>query len=385
MKGLIILLIGLSFPLIGPSAPPPATKEPTTPFVIWSEKSDAATGILNNPFLVKDLILTGSERGVVIARRVADGKPVWRLEFGKRILHQPCDDDELVYVTSELGLTAVNIRDGKKAWDFGSAEMDGPSVVLKEKGLVYVAGTDGIMYAVETKSGKQRWTSDFITDAPKDPPGVDGARARMKYKARPTGMSSDGETLFLCVFDQSRVVAVDATTGKQKWSFQSGGWMYGPAAFGEKYVFAGSQDSFLYALDKTTGKEVWKFEVKGRVDRRPAVDDTHVFFASSNGTVYCADQTFGKKVWSFDSKEGTTRPSDVRLSSAHRGTLYLSGRDGYVFALSAATGDVKWRLRPENKDERFGTVTIIGTSILATSSPVERNMPGSAIVSIGVK
>src|SRR2546428_763612 len=123
--------------------------------------------------------------------------------------------------------------------------------------MVYVGGNDGNVYAVDAKTGKERWKSDFIADAPPDRPEYPGDKARIQNTlARPSALASDGESLFLSVFDQSRVVAINATTGKRLWSFQTGGWTGGTVVATSKHVFVGSQDGFFYCLDKKTGKQV---------------------------------------------------------------------------------------------------------------------------------
>src|SRR5205823_2415950 len=132
-------------------------------------------------------------------------------------------------------------------------------------------------------------------DAPPDRPGFPSARARgAKSPARPSALANDGETVFLSVFDQSRLVAVHAATGKAAWSFQAGGWVYGPAAVTPTRVFVGSQDNHFYCLDKQTGKQLWKFETKNRIESGGATDSRWVYFGSCDGGFYCLSQADGK-------------------------------------------------------------------------------------------
>ena len=120
-----------------------------------------------------------------------------------------------------------------------------------------------------------------------------------KTKARPSSLTSDGETLFLSVFDQCRIVAVKAADGKRLWSFQTGGWLFGSAVTTKSHVFVGSQDKVFYCLDKRTGRKVWSHQTKWRIESGGAVDDNYVYFGSCDGGLYCLKQSDGKLQWRF--------------------------------------------------------------------------------------
>lgn len=201
---------------------------------------------------------------VSCAYRCDDGNGSWVHEHGTRIYHRPSSDGQRIYFSSAKGLTAVMVEGGAESWRCDFASCDGPTFALSNKEMVVVGGNDGVLYAFDAKTGKQMWTSDFIADAPPDPPNFSGERARMtNTKARPSALASDGETLFLSVFDQCRVIAVNATNGKRLWSFQTGGWVHGSAVANEKHVFFGSQDNAFYCLDKRTGKRSGAAKRKG--------------------------------------------------------------------------------------------------------------------------
>src|SRR5438067_1206255 len=80
-----------------------------------------------------------------------------------------------------------------------------------------------------------------------------------------TSMACDDECIYQSIFDQCRVVALDAETGKRLWSYQTKGWIYGAPVIAREFLFIGSQDKCLHCLDKRTGKTIWQFETKGRI------------------------------------------------------------------------------------------------------------------------
>ena len=118
-----------------------------------------------------------------------------------------------------------------QAWHTKVPSGDGPVLAVPGPGLVCAACDDGTLHALDAATGERRWAADFLADAPKDPPGFRGDVARVgTAKARPAALTTDGGAVFVSVYDQSRVVAFDAATGKRLWSFQAGGWVSGGAA-----------------------------------------------------------------------------------------------------------------------------------------------------------
>lgn len=370
----------------GRTAPVPKDRELNNPFIKWSVTEEFAGNEPYGPLVVKDLVVVGTEKGDLRAYRCQDGKPVWLHQHGKRIFLQPSTDGQRIYFTSQKGLTAVTVADGKLLWNFNLRSCDGPTLVLEKKGLVYVGGHDGHLYALNLKTGKQEWSSDFIADAPADPPGFDGAVARItNTKARPTAITTDGETLFLSVFDQCRIVAIDATTGKRRWSFQTKGWVYERAAATVDRVFVGSQDKCFYCLDKGTGKEVWKFATKSRVESGGVVDEKQVYFGSCDGGLYCLDQKTGKECWRFATElQSDGKPSAIySVPVLHRGMLCFSAGEGQTYGVDLLSGKGKWKIRPSDGSGIYSSPVSDGSLFFAVTRAGNKGFP--SLVAIGLR
>ena len=281
----------------------------------------------------------------------ADGSEIlWQQDRPGRIAGTaPLVRGDRIYLASSLGLSAHSRSDGKVLWEYpieGGAS--GSSPILAD-GKVVVAGSDGFVHAVDPATGAAAWKHDIAGDAPADPPGFDGKRARFTdSRARPGTMATDGSTLFLPVFDQCRVVALDAATGGRRWSFQSKGWTYAePTVAGDDLLFT-SQDKKLYCLDKKTGQPRWSFATGWRVESGVAVRGGSAYFGSCDGNFYRVDLRTGLKVWAFETPKG---------DDGHRFPIYSSplvdaeavcfgSFDGAAYALDVATGAIKWKVRP---------------------------------------
>lgn len=348
--------------------------------VRWTQTKDFQSNEPYDPLVVQGKVIMGTDRGQLRAFQCENGDPVWSLENRARIFHTPCSDGQRVYFSSDRGLTAVKVEDGTEVWRFGVVSCDGPCLALARQGMVIVAGNDGVLYCVDAQTGKQVWTSDFLADAPRNPPGFSGKLARISdTKARPTALSSDGEALFLSVFDQCRIVAVRATDGKRLWSFQSGGWMYGSAIATERHVFVGSQDKFFYCLDKRTGKKVWSHETKGDVESGGAVDNEFVYFGSCDGRVYCLNQADGHERWRF----ATERRAIYSVPILQKGNVFFAAADGQAYAVDQQTGKLKWKVRPSKGSELYCSPATDGIRFFVVTRPSRRAHGVASLVAIG--
>lgn len=355
--------------------------------VRWTVTNDFESNGPHDALVVEDKVIVGTDKGQLRAYRCKDGKSVWVHEHGTRIFHRPCSDGQRIYFSSAKGLTAVKVEDGTEAWRFGLACCDGPTLALAKQGIVFVGGNDGNLYALDAKSGKQVWASDFIADAPPDPPNFAGERARLaNTKTRPSALASDGETLFLSVFDQCRIVAVNATDGKRLWSFQTGGWVYGSAVATEKHVFIGSQDNAFYCLDKRTGKKLWSHQTKGRIESGGAVDDKFVYFGSCDGGVYCLNQSDGQARWRFATDQKDGRNSAIySVPVLRQDGVYFAAGEGQAYAVNRHTGALKWKVRPSRGSELYCSPATDGALFFLVTRASDKVTGEPSLVAIGPK
>jgi outer membrane protein assembly factor BamB len=363
-----------------------ATAQEERAFVRWAITEDFISNAPNNPLVVRDMVIVGTDMGQLRAYGCKDGNSVWVHQHGERIFHRPCSDGERIYFSSEKGLTAVKVDDGTFAWNFSLFACDGPPHVIATHGKVYVGGHDGNLCALDVRTGHQMWSADFVADAPPDPPLFDGAKARMaNTKARPTALASDGETLFLSVFDQCRIVAFNAANARKLWSFQSGGWVFGSAVATEKHVFFGSQDKSYYCLDKQTGTKVWSHPTKSRVESGGAVDDAYVYFASCDGGLYCLNQADGEPRWRFaiDKPQGHTS-AIYSVPILHQGSVYFAAGEGQAYAVHQQSGELEWRVRPSEGSELFCSPDTDGTSIFLTTRADFAGKGAASLLAIGL-
>jgi eukaryotic-like serine/threonine-protein kinase len=147
-----------------------------------------------------------------------------------------------------------------------------------------------------------------------------------------------------------------------RWRFHAGGSMVSSPVVSGGVVYVGSGDGNLYALRQTDGTVIWRYTTQGDVTSSPAVFDRAVFFASTDGFVYAVDAATGALRWRFKTG-GESRfqargihgikpptqmmadPFDLFISSPAiaAGIVYIGSGDHSVYALDAASGDLRWK------------------------------------------
>lgn len=147
-----------------------------------------------------------------------------------------------------------------------------------------------------------------------------------------------------------------------KWAFKTDGWVISSPSLAGGWVYFGSDDKNLYALDASTGEQKWKFSTGGPVRSSPAVVAGTVYFVSYDGNFYALEAASGKLKWKFATvgekqfeapglhgyfPRAQTVPDfwDFYQSSpaVDAGLVYFGSGDGNVYALAAATGELKWK------------------------------------------
>jgi eukaryotic-like serine/threonine-protein kinase len=149
-----------------------------------------------------------------------------------------------------------------------------------------------------------------------------------------------------------------------KWKFQTRGAIVSSPAVVDGVAYVGSDDHILYAVDLASGGLKWKFKTGSRVASSPAVASGTVYFGSYDDNFYAVDIATGKLKWKFKTagehrftathlhgtqpvKEAMPDPFDCYLSSPAiwQGNVYFGSGDGNVYALDAASGDLKWKFK----------------------------------------
>jgi outer membrane protein assembly factor BamB len=194
-------------------------------------------------------------------------------------------------------LVKLNAKTGKLVWyhqvtphDLYDWDFQGPPILMKAGGkqIVVAAGKSGIVLAADRETGKVIWQRAVGRHNGHDEDGVlamNGEASKIKAGTLYPGtlggviapMSTDGSTVFAPIVNYpgkvesgsqlgegggkagGEVVALDAATGKVKWSSEETVTpAYGATTVVNDLVFATNYEGVVSALDVKTGQVVWR-------------------------------------------------------------------------------------------------------------------------------
>lgn len=201
------------------------------------------------------------------------------------------------------------------------------------------------VYALDAATGASLWQTHLgSAGGVVTAPAVDASRG-LVYVA-----SSDGQ-----------VYALDAVNGHIVWFFFAGAALAGTPRVFNGTVYVGSDGGTFYALDASTGRLIWFATLGTRLQATPIVANGLVYFSDfDTGTVYALNATNGgPPIWTFHPTfKSVTR---VGLTIAN-GLLYeavftiLPSQPDHVsvYAITATTGAYTWRWDGLSNGNFFG-------------------------------
>ncbi len=271
----------------------------------------------------------------------------WQFHTAGQVFSSPAISNGVLYVgSSDHFLYALDLSSGTQKWKFKTESRITSSPAVAQ-GLVYVASYDGNLYAVDVLTGQEKWK--FKTE------GEHRFAAKHLHGASPVAetmpdpfdfyLSSpvvwNGAVYFGS--GDTHIYALDASSGKLKWKFQTGNVVHASPAISAGVLYVGSWDSYFYALDAATGAEKWRFKTGEDEDTHnqvgiqssAAVANGIVYFGCRDSNFYAVDAATGKQRWAFSNKGSWVIASPAVLD----GKVYFATSDtGLFHVLDAQSG-----------------------------------------------
>jgi len=245
----------------------------------------------------------------------------WKFATGNTITANPGAGGGRVYVGStDNNFYAVTAAGGRKAWSFQSGAVTAAPEVVGS--VVCLATSEGHFYALRAADGARAW--DVATGVPaifKPTWAVDGGNVIIAQEGTPAR-------------------AYDAATGAKGVGFstQEPYVMTLTAANGILYALDAS--GILYAFRTATGAEIWHGQLLSSDDQPGtplAVDGDAIYLGTVAGTVYAISAASGKVRWTYHPGSG------IQSSLAFAdGMVYLKDGNGNVQAINNASGKRTW-------------------------------------------
>jgi outer membrane protein assembly factor BamB len=105
--------------------------------------------------------------------------------------------------------------------------------------------------------------------------------------------------------------AVDSETGKIRWTHRVGGNLPSSPAIDGPRVLVASQDGTVTALSRESGDQLWQVRRRGRSSRRPS-SSALAYFGSHDGRLFAVKADSGRVVWAYRRAAHQREPHDRR-------------------------------------------------------------------------
>ncbi len=309
-----------------------------------------------------ELVLAGNEDGFVYAYSAQTGKLQWKFQTDGPILSDVAVYDKLAFVgSSDKKFYAIDMATGLKKWSAELENIPQNSCPLIANGIVYVTDQKQL-YAFEAKTGKEQWRTKGENGFGTSPVLANGficvggrsklsaielSKGEEKWAFNTSGNiiaspAVSGGLLFLCIdrSDSSGLRAIDTATGKEKWSGDTTvNQIRSSPTVSNGYIYVGSQNRKLFACDAIGGALKWGLSLDAPVVSSPQVIDSLLYLNTFAGTsAYVLGANLNNKPllkWQFAQGEGLI---DNNSPVYANGTLYTTGKAGFLVAVDAVTG-----------------------------------------------
>ena len=141
----------------------------------------------------------------------------------------------MVYMCVEPMLLALDVKTGMEKWKFGGNDLKTLAATpVLANGLLVAPASDGLIHALEAKTGKEKWTEKWTY---KSEFGGFGAAA---------AAAADGVFYFV---DGELIIALDLKTGAKKFEAKYGSTFPTTSlAVANGCLFVGTIDGYLWAI-----------------------------------------------------------------------------------------------------------------------------------------
>ncbi|MER6423413.1 serine/threonine-protein kinase [Streptomyces sp. NPDC001137] len=281
---------------------------------------------------VADGRIHASDGPTLFALDCREGADLWRLSTDAWVYSLKADRGTVVTGTRGGGVQAWDASNGQKLWELTGAQTDfespeaGPTV---HEGTAYV-WQDARLRALDARTGKERWSYP-IGDAA----SCGGVPVRVTH-------APDG---YVYVSAGTRVLAVDVASGHVRWHFEAPAVFLCPPTFAPGPAVTGGGIYLVdylgtvYALDATDGRDRWRIATESRASIDPVlVAAGHVHVGSGKG-LYTLDAVTGTPKWRFQAGGDI-----VGAPAVAEGRIHFGSTDHLLYTLKADDGRLRWKL-----------------------------------------
>ncbi len=247
-----------------------------------------------SPLVYKDQLIVANAVDGLISYHTGTHAEVWRVAIPQGVESTGALINDRLFVGSNNGkLYSINLTNGQILWNFDTKSEIVAEPLLQEGVLYFLSGSQSV-FAVDATSGKQLWTYNR-----QDTSNLMTIRGGSKP-------SFAAGSLFVGFSDGS-VVSLNSKTGTQQWEITLNRNSRfkdidsSPLVDGDS-IYINSYDDKLYCLSKNKGEVIWKSPYGGV--STPLIMGDHLITTSTKGDLVSLSKKDGSLTWKRKTNNG---------------------------------------------------------------------------------
>jgi outer membrane protein assembly factor BamB len=304
----------------------------------------------------------------------------WTTDMGFETDSSPVIVNDVLYIGSTFGIFAFDANTGKELWRYQTNGFV-KSVPAVLNGVLYFGADDRKFYAIDAKEGTLKWMNDKAMDGytasaavvgnnvyalPKDGTfyTFDASNGNIIWSTLVGKIAESspviGEGIIAFGTKGGAIVALDASTGKQKWIYDAGvSDIKSSPVIADGAVIVGSNDGSIYALTTEKGNLKWKYSTRDNVESSPSVKNGIVYVGSKDSSFLAIDAATGILKWKFPNS------GEVLFAPAiSNDIVYFGTRNNFIYGLDANSGQRLWKNSTGLNDKDYITSPAISGNVL---------------------
>jgi outer membrane protein assembly factor BamB len=236
-----------------------------------------------------DVVYFGSNDGALYCVHASDGRLVWRFDSGAEVARKAVLLDETLYFANAAdNLFAIDRRTGRSNWHVHRTpalgmEISGYAGPAVDRGIVFVAFSDGHVGAYDARDGSEHFTPVDLSAEAEQSQGPEALRyLDVDTTPIPDDLGPQGPVIFVASYsggvyalDQDRGVPVwknekatgvtDLALWRERAHLPSPGSPFyvpgGPPVPAREILLASSAETGLWALEPASGRVLWRLPI----------------------------------------------------------------------------------------------------------------------------
>lgn len=303
--------------------------------LLW--KYDCGSSVTSSPAYSKDIIYVLNEQQKLVALNAKDGKLIWKKSIGEDLPYDwgfdyyfsspVINGDTLLIASADGKVLSLNKNDGKIFWQFNAKHFIRATPTLMN-GYVYIGNTNGDMYALDSKTGKQKWIfQTFGSSLNNDTIGFDRKAILSSAVVQDNAIVFGSRDGFL--------YCVNGFDGNLKWKFDHKvSWVISSPSIVNGQVITGTSDGhFVQSVNIKTGEEKWRTYGAAPLWSSPLVVGNYVYIGGNEGVLHCININNGEQV----SHPFCINAKIFSSAIVSHNKMYFGADDGVFYCLQQQT------------------------------------------------